>query len=146
MCRTYMAVRTSGYITFLIGTPVVNTCIQQNTDCSFTFIGPCIVMYFCSKNQLDAPVYRIYFILFWNDILHVSDGLSVHHQEFKTVHTATGICQTDTANCLLASSQQYLNVQSWIPDDGRKNRPKHIVLLQNNKINLRPWCIYLVLL
>jgi len=24
--------------------------------------------------------------------LHVLDGLSVHHQEFKTVHTASGIC------------------------------------------------------
>jgi len=48
------------------------------------------------------------FILFWNDTLHVSDGFSVHHQEFKTVHTATGICQTDTADCLLASSQQAL--------------------------------------
>jgi len=49
------------------------------------------------------------FILFWNDTLHVSDGLSIHHQEFKTVHTATGICQTDTAVCLLlASGQQYL--------------------------------------
>ena len=47
-------------------------------------------------------------ILFWNDTLRVSDGLSVHHQEFKTVHTATGICQTDTAVCLLASRQQYL--------------------------------------
>ena len=51
---------------------------------------------------------RIKFILFRNDTLHVSDGLSVHHQEFKTVHTITGICQTDTANCLLASRQQYL--------------------------------------
>jgi len=30
----------------------------------------------------------IKFILFWNDTLHVSDGLSAHHQEFKTVHTA----------------------------------------------------------
>jgi len=29
------------------------------------------------------------FALFWNDILHVSDGLSVHHQQFNTVHTAT---------------------------------------------------------
>ena len=47
-------------------------------------------------------------ILFWNDTLHVSGGLSFHHQEFKTVHTATGICQTDTADCLLSSSQQYL--------------------------------------
>ena len=36
----------------------------------------------------------IKFILFWNETLHVSDGFSVHHQEFKTVHTATGICQT----------------------------------------------------
>jgi hypothetical protein len=39
----------------------------------------------------------IKFILFWNDTLHVSDGLSAHHQEFKIVHTATDICQTDTA-------------------------------------------------
>jgi len=48
----------------------------------------------------------IKFILFWNDTLHVSDGLSVHHQEFKTVglHTTTGICQTDTAVCLLAGT------------------------------------------
>ena len=50
----------------------------------------------------------IKFILFWGDTLHVSDGLSVQNQEFKTVHTATDICQTDTAVCLLASRQQYL--------------------------------------
>jgi len=50
----------------------------------------------------------IKFILFWNDTLHVSDGLSVRHQQFKTVHTATGICQNDTAVCLLESRQQYL--------------------------------------
>jgi len=31
----------------------------------------------------------IKFILFWNDTLHVSDGLSVHHQEFNIVHTET---------------------------------------------------------
>jgi len=42
----------------------------------------------------------IKFILFWSDTRRVSGGLSVHHQEFKTVHTATGICQTDTAVCL----------------------------------------------
>ena len=50
----------------------------------------------------------IEFILFWNDTLHFLDDLSVCHQEFKTVHTATGICQTDTADCLLASRQEYL--------------------------------------
>jgi len=48
------------------------------------------------------------FILFWNITLHVSDGLSVHHHKFTTVHTAKGIRQTDTAVCLLASRQQYL--------------------------------------
>jgi hypothetical protein len=29
---------------------------------------------------------------FWDNTLHVSDGLSIHHEDFKTVHTATGIC------------------------------------------------------
>jgi len=48
------------------------------------------------------------FILFWNNTLHVSDGLFFHHQEFKTLHTATGACQRDTVPCLLASRQQYL--------------------------------------
>ena len=42
----------------------------------------------------------IKFILFWNDTLHVSDGLSVHHQQFKTVHTATAICQAISSICL----------------------------------------------
>ena len=47
-------------------------------------------------------------LFYFGMALHVSDGLSVHHHDFKTVHTATGICQTDTAVCLLASRQQYL--------------------------------------
>jgi len=50
----------------------------------------------------------IKFIVFFNDTLHVSDGLSVCLHEFKTVHTATGICQADSAVCLLASRQHYL--------------------------------------
>jgi len=72
-------------------------------------------------------------ILFWNNTLHVSDGLSNHHQEFKTVYTATSICQTNTAVSLLASRQQnlfdtclLLYVQSWTPNDGRKDHPKHV--------------------
>ena len=42
---------------------------------------------------------------FGNNTLHVSDGLSVHHQQFKTVHTATDICQTDTAVCLVVGTR-----------------------------------------
>jgi len=36
--------------------------------------------------------------------LHVSDGLSVRQKEFKTVLTATGICQRNTAVCQQAES------------------------------------------
>jgi len=35
----------------------------------------------------DAQYLKL--ILFWNNTLHVSDGLSVHRQESKTVHTAS---------------------------------------------------------
>jgi len=42
----------------------------------------------------------IKFILSWNDALHVSDGLSGHHQEFKTVRTATDICHAGSRICL----------------------------------------------
>ena len=43
-------------------------------------------------------------LFYFGMTLHVSDGLSVHHQEFKAVHTATDICQTDTAVCLLVGT------------------------------------------
>ena len=36
-----------------------------------------------------CTIFKIY--LFWNNTPHVCDGLSVHHQESKTVHTASGI-------------------------------------------------------
>ena len=67
--------------------------------------------YFYSKTNYMHKCIK--FILFWNETLHISDGLSVHHQEFKTAHTATGICQTDTAVCLLASRQQCLCEQAY---------------------------------
>jgi len=40
---------------------------------------------------------------------------------------------------------QFLYIQSWNPDDGQKNRPKQVELFQN-RIILRHWCIWLVLL
>jgi len=94
----------------------------------------------------------IKFILFWNDILHVSDGLSVHHQKLKTLQTATGICQTDTAVCLLASRQQclfdeclllFVVFNSWWWTE----RPSETCRVSfKNKINFIHWCIWLVLL
>jgi hypothetical protein len=76
--------------------------------------------------------YTIFFIAV--NALHVSDGSSAHHQELKTVHTAFGLCQA----CLLlqlavaASNSSKLNIyqmlclQFWAPDDGRRNRLKHV--------------------
>jgi hypothetical protein len=47
----------------------------------------------CKQDQ-DGTSSIFKFILFWNNTLHVSDGLSDHHQESKTVHTASGIHHT----------------------------------------------------
>jgi hypothetical protein len=61
---------------------------------NLTFVGPCIVLYFYRKtNQMHRFSNLFYF---WKNTLHVSDGLSVHHQESKTVHTASGICHTSS--------------------------------------------------
>jgi len=67
-------------------------------------------LYISVVNPTKCTNISIYFTL--NNTLQVSDGLSLHHQKIKTVHrpTATSICQTDTADYLiafpLASSQQ----------------------------------------
>ena len=73
----------------------------------------------CSKtNQMHQ---FLKFILFWNNTLRVSDGLSVHRQELKTVHTATGICLTYTCCCvhslelLTMDGKTVRNTQSVIP-------------------------------
>jgi len=50
--------------------------------------GPRVVICSYNKSERDALIYQIYF---WNRTVHVSDGISVHHQEPSTVHTAIGI-------------------------------------------------------
>jgi len=70
----------------------------------------------CKVDHFYGKTYEMHkflrFILSCSSTLHVSVGPSVHHQESKTVHTTSGICQTDSADCLLAgtlaSSQQNL--------------------------------------
>jgi hypothetical protein len=105
--------------------------VRQSNNRNLTFVGPCIVIYFYSKFKEMHQFFK--FILFCSSSLHVSDGLWVHRQDSKTVHTALGVCQTDSADCLLAGNQQnlfdihlMLYVQSSTPDDRRKDRPKHV--------------------
>ena len=83
--------------------------------------------------------YKIFFIAV--NALHVSGGFSSHRQELKTVHTASGICQAclllllvwvswNSATLAVAASKldiyQTLCVQFWAPDDGQRNRLKHV--------------------
>jgi hypothetical protein len=44
-------------------------------------------------------------IVFCSITLHVLDGLFVHHQESIRLHTASGVCQTDSADCLLVGTR-----------------------------------------
>ena len=60
----------------------------------FTFIAPCIVNVFLSMTTRMQSCIILFIIV---NALHVSIGFSAHHQELKSVHAASGICQ----NCLL---------------------------------------------
>jgi hypothetical protein len=110
---------------------------------NLTFIGPLIVIYLYSKTNQMQQFFK--FILFFSSTLLVSDCLCGHHQESETVHTASGICQTDSADCLLAGTRWnfhlvlasnshqilfdiylMLYVQSQTPDDGQKDSPKQV--------------------
>ena len=64
-------------------------------DALFTFMGPCIVLMYSSiTNKMQR--YTVVFITI--NALHVSGGSSAHHQELKTVYTASGICRVFTAS------------------------------------------------
>ena len=65
----------------------------------------------------------IVFILFWSDTLYVSDGLSVQHQKFNTVHKATSICQTDTAVWLQTALSVWHILEWHTTCFGRSFRP-----------------------
>jgi len=94
---------------------------------SLTFIGPCNMIYFCSKTNKMHQFLK--FILFCSSTLHVSDGLSVHHHESKTVHTASGICHTDSANCLLAGKRCSVLSTSLPSDATWKRRAQKVYKL-----------------
>jgi hypothetical protein len=92
---------------------------------------------------LDALISQIYS---WNEILHVSDSSSVHHQEFFTVHTAMvyfiQVCWQLVSRSIFSCSQAVskpvwhiplLCVQWKTPDDGQRNWPKHVEFYSKKK-------------
>jgi hypothetical protein len=108
----------------------------------------CIFNLFSSTtNKLQR--YTMYLFL-WNS-LHVSGGSSAHHQELKTVYTASGTCQAWLLPVTVVEELQLvcirrsvtnlpphrqvavnpgkyplLCIQVWAPDDGRRTRLKHV--------------------
>ena len=78
--------------------------VSQTTNIFYSFYGirrPITVIPIV-KPTICTSVSNLFIL---EDTLHVSGGFSVHHLEFKTVHTATGICQTGTAVYLLAGTR-----------------------------------------
>jgi len=65
-------------------------CFTGRTWINFTFMGPRVILMYSSVTS-KTQRYTIVFITI--NVLHVSGGSSAHHQELKTVHTASGICQ-----------------------------------------------------
>jgi hypothetical protein len=76
-----------------------------------------------------------------NIALHVSDGLSAHHYEFKTLHTTSGICHTGSLTAyyeavnkawLLPAAMTVWQITHAVdtvvcaPDDGWWYHPKHV--------------------
>ena len=75
-----------------------------------TFIGPCILIY---SYTITNQMHRFHtFILSYTP--HVLDGLPVHHQELKTLHISTGICQTANASGKLVPVQSRSRQQEGI--------------------------------
>ena len=65
------------------------------------------IFYFYSKTNEMHQLLKI--ILFCSSALHVSDGLSVHHQESKTVRTASPTRSSLTINLCFGPSYHFTN-------------------------------------
>ena len=99
-----------------------------------TFTAPCITNVGSSATNKKQSCANYLFL--WN-ALHVSGGSSAHHQELKLYIQHRVLCQTFTARSLSLPRQWQVAVKVWqstrcciysfwAPDDGRRNRLKHV--------------------
>ena len=103
-------------------------------------MGSCIANVFSSITNM---LQRYAIDLFLWKAVHVSGGSSAHHQEFRTVYTASSTLSKlycylplswkrwNTSTTVAGSSKRLTNypilyIQFWTPDDGRRNRLKHV--------------------
>jgi len=89
-CRSFSRVLKCGAVTYLDKT--------GTRDTSAVYLLPLVkwiyLNYVLCLFSIVKPTRCTNFSSLLNIMLRVSDGLSVHHQESKIVHTASGICHT----------------------------------------------------
>ena len=82
------------YNAWLITRNALNAKCDKTHD--LTFICPCIANIFSEYNQRDVTFLGLFISVRRSTCFR---RFFVHHQELKTAHTASGICQTITATC-----------------------------------------------
>ena len=91
------------------------------TNGDFSIVWPCIV----TDSLWIKPTDALNFNFIGITTLHVSGGLSAHHQEFLAVHRLWYIlCNFDDR--LLPGVGWHRDVRLRTPDDGQKDCPKHV--------------------
>ena len=75
---------------FLIGNPCSRHCRQTYHLQILHSQGRAWLIY---SQSTTNKMQRLSIYLFLKDALHASGGFSVHRQELKAAHTASGICQ-----------------------------------------------------
>jgi hypothetical protein len=111
-----------GETSVLAWAPELHTAVKKRHRgalADLTFTGLHIIIYFYGKtNQMHQ---FLKFILFWNNTIYVSDGLSVYCLEFKTVHTATGM---SNRYCYLLASENEMELEKEKKDEKEKMKEK----------------------
>jgi hypothetical protein len=110
-------------------------------ECNMKFVDPCIIVVLTEKKmQQDATVYQNFIIPCFKWSSTCFRCHTTCHQEPKTSQAASGFayvegCWTLSGRVLHSISSPIaaavwhiplLYTQFWAPDDGRKNRPKHV--------------------
>jgi hypothetical protein len=119
------------HFTRYFGLTVLHQVLVENKTIYLTFICPCIFRYI----PYIQPT-RCHFsqFIYFNNALHVSGGTPHPTSGARTVHTASGICQTlllPVAIMIAAGSSKVWQVPEgactvWAPDDGWRFHPKRV--------------------
>jgi hypothetical protein len=98
MCKMYALVLRffTGVVSFttFISRRLIKEATKDVKRCVVSDVRQDVPMYLSKTNKMQR--YTMVFITI--NALHVSDGSSANHQEFKTVYTASGICRAFSAS------------------------------------------------